>query len=126
MTLSADCKVGEKFDTAKKTGSMVLGSGLKVQGNQQGAARTGCSIREGEPGDEGDSKAGRGFISKGAALQYLNKKSKADVVAAVRLSKSPDSWTSLKCQGRSTSQHRAQRDMWPSRGIAAIKVRRQQ
>lgn len=65
---------------------MVLGSGVrKVQENQQGAARTGCSIREGEPG----SKAGRGFISKGTDLQYLKKKSKAGLVAAIS-SKSPD------------------------------------
>ena len=69
----------------------MLGSGLKkVQGNQQGAARAGCSIREGEPG----SKAGRGFISKGADPQYLKKKSKAGLVAAIR-SKSTDYWMSL-------------------------------
>ena len=64
----------------------LLGAWLrKVQENQQGAARAGCSIREGEPG----SKAGRGFISKGTDLQYLKKKSKAGLVAAIS-SKSPD------------------------------------
>lgn len=95
-TLKIDCEVREMFCTAQRPGSTVLGSGLrKVQGNQQGAARTGCSIREEQPGDESDSKAGRGFIGKGTDPQDLNKKSKADLVAVVRLSKSPDYRTSL-------------------------------
>lgn len=52
----------------------------------QGAARTGCSPRQGKMGAEHDNMAGRGygFTGKGAVPQYLNRKGRARPVTVTR------------------------------------------